>query len=569
MARLSLPLPNQLSLPTLSAVRGRFAPWQWAKGLRLPILIAGLVIAPIALLVLELLTPNWALWEQLWGTILPTMLMNTLMLVVGVGIGTTLIGAGAAYLVTAYDFPLRTWLDKLLLLPLAVPTFVMGFVFMALLDYAGPVQTWWRASFGEDAFFPEIRSAGGVIVVMTLVLYPYVYVLARAAFREQSATTVEAARTLGLSRWQAFWRLILPLARPSIAAGAVLAMMEALTDYGTVKFYSFPTLSEGIVRVWEVRGDRASATELASLLLLFALGMIFLERALRGKARYYQQGGGVKGRRPLAHTLTGWKAWTATALCSGLLLLAFVIPVGQLLQWTLAELNKQTTSGWQEVYFQYIGNSMSLAGVAAIVVVLAALVLAQGLRSGVGKQRRWTRWLARTANLGYAMPGAMVAVGVLLLLAPLDHSINRLALDLGLQRPGLILTGTMIGLIYAYVVRFMAVGYNSVDSSLEKITPNMEHAARTLGARRWRVLFRVQAPLLSAGMAAGAVLVFVDVMKELPATLLLRPFGMDTLALWTYFLASESFWQAAALPAVTIVLVGLVPVILLLRVGRQ
>jgi len=558
---MTLQYPPVSSQPRPSAWRERARAFPW-----LPALIAVLVMAPLALLALELLTPNLALWEQLWGTILPPMLFNTLALVLGVGVGTTLIGTGAAWLVSAYDFPLRPWLDKLLLLPLAIPTFVMGFVYMALFDYAGPVATWWRQTWGAD--FPPIRSLGGVIIVLSLVLYPYVYVLARAAFREQSASTVEAARTLGLGRWAAFWRLILPLARPQIAAGAVLAMMEALTDYGTVKFYSVPTLSEGIVRVWEVRADRASATELAGLLMLFALGMMILERALRGQARYYQQGGGVRGRRLVAYRLRGWRAWAAAALGLGLLGLAFVLPAGQLALWTLAELSQQTVGGWQQVYMEYVGNSMTLAGLASGLVLVLALVLAQGVRSSLGSGRAWGRRLARLANLGYAMPGALVAVAVLLLLSPLDRAVNTLARDLGLQRPGLILTGTLIGLSYAYVVRFMAVGYQSVESSYEKITPNMEQAARLLGAGRWRRLWRVQAPLLSAGLAAGAVLVFVDVMKELPATLLLRPFGMDTLALWAYFLASESFWQAAALPSLTILAAGLLPVALLMRVGR-
>ncbi|MCS6836789.1 MAG: iron ABC transporter permease [Anaerolineae bacterium] len=539
--------------------RGRAFPW-------LSALIAALVMAPLALLAAELLTPNLALWEQLWRTILPSMMVNTLMLVIGVGAGTILLGTGTAWLVSAYSFPLRSWFDKLLLLPLAIPTFVMGFVFMALFDYAGPVATWWRQTWGQD--FPPIRSIGGAILVMSLVLYPYVYVLARAAFREQSASTVEAARTLGLERGAAFWRLILPLARPQIAAGGVLAMMEALTDYGTVRFYSVPTLSEGIVRVWEVRADRASAIELAGLLMLFALGMMILERALRGRARYYQQGGGVRGQRLVPQPLYGWRAWAATGVCAALLGLAFVLPATQLVAWTIAELSQQTVGGWQQVYLQYVGNSMTLAGLAAGLVLVSALILMQGVRSSVGRARPWGRRLARLANLGYAMPGAIVAVGVLLLLSPLDHAINDLALSLGLRRPGLVLTGTLVGLSYAYVVRFMAVGYQSVESSFEKITPSMEQAARLLGAGRWRRLWRVQVPLLSAGLAAGAVLVFVDVMKELPATLLLRPFGMDTLALWAYFLAAESFWQAAALPSLTILVAGLLPVILLMRVGR-
>jgi iron(III) transport system permease protein len=537
-----------------------------ARVLLVPGLIALLIGLPLLLLLLHLATPNVALWQQLWGTILPPMLWNTLVLVLGVAAGTLLIGTGCAWLVSLYQFPGRAWFDRLLLLPLAIPGFVMGFVFMATFDYAGPVQTAWRSVFGAAAPFPEIRSAGGVIVVMTLVLYPYVYLLARAAFREQAASTFEAAQVMGLSRTQTFFRLVLPLARPSLAAGAVLAMMEALTDFGTVRFFSYPTLSEGVVRVWEGRMDRDSAIELAALLLFVALALVLLERALRGSARYYQAGNG-KGRRPARQQLTGWRAWSAFGLCLALLLAAFILPVGQLAAWALLELHQQSTGGWQATFLSYVGNSVSLAGSAAGVVVLLALLLAQGVRTAGEQGLPWARWLARFVTLGYALPGAVVAVGVLLFLSPIDFRLNDLARDLGLTRPGLILTGTMTGLVYAYLVRFMAVGYNSIDSSLEKITPTMAQAARCLGAGQSRVLWRIHAPLMSSGIAAGALLVFVDVMKELPATLLLRPFGMDTLALWAYFSAMESFWQQAALPAVTIVLAGLLPVLLLMRVG--
>lgn len=544
------------------------APLSWS--LLPPLIITALILTPLGLLVLRLLTPDWALWRGLWETVLPTMLLNTLTLVLGVGIGTFLIGTAFAWLMSAYEFPLRWVLERALMLPLAVPTFVMGFIFMATFDFAGPVQTWWRATFGREAAFPNIYSAGGVIIVMTLVLYPYVYVLARAAFAEQSANTVEAARVMGLSRTQTFFRLVLPMARPSLVAGAILAMMEAMTDYGTVKFFSFPTLSEGVVRLWEGRLDREGAIQLASLLLFFALGMFAFERALRGRARYYQQGGGSKGRRTARHRLRGIKALLATSACLLLLGAAFVLPTAQLIAWTVEEINRQTVGGWQNTYFTYIGNSVTLASAAAFFVVFFAVIVAHGVRSTSQRRgRRVARWIARLVTLGYAMPGAVVAVGVLLFLSPIDISINQWARDLGLQRPGLILTGTMTGLIYAYIVRFMSVGYNSVESSLDKITPNMEHAARTLGARPLGILRRVHLPMMSAGIAAGALLVFVDVMKELPATLMLRPFGMDTLALWAYFLASESFWQAAALPSITILAVGVIPVLLLMRVDER
>jgi iron(III) transport system permease protein len=536
----------------------------------LALAVVTLILIPIGLLVLKLLTPDWALWQQLIQTILPPMIWNTLVLVVGVGVGTFVIGTAFAWLVSAYQFPLRNLFDKALLLPLAVPTFVMGFIWMATFDYAGPVQTAWRGVFGKEAYFPDIHSAGGVILVMTLVLYPYVYVLARAAFREQSANTVEAARVMGLNRRQTFFRLVLPMARPSLAAGAILAMMEALTDYGAVKFMSYSTLSEGVVRIWEGRMERDSAIQLASLLLLFALAMMIFERALRGRAKYYQAGGGNKGRRPMRHVLSGWKKWGAVLACVALLTIAFFMPVSQLVLWTVRELQQQTVGGWQNTYLTYIGNSVTFAGTAAFVVVFFAVVVAHGVRNiALNGKSRLARWIARLVTLGYAMPGAVIAVGVLLFLSPIDFGINDLAKQLGLQLPGLILTGTMTGLIYAYLVRFMSVGYNSVEASLEKITPNMENAARTLGAKPHEILWRVHIPMMSAGMAAGAILVFVDVMKELPATLMLRPFGMDTLALWAYFLASESFWQAAALPSITILGVGIIPVVLLMRVGEN
>ncbi len=561
-------LPYTQVIPKSSYPRLRWG--RPARALWLPIAITVLILIPLGLLLLKLLTPDWVLWRSLWESILPTLMLNTLILVVGVGLCTFVIGTAFAWLVSTYEFPLRWLFERALMLPLAIPTFVMGFIFMALFDFAGPVQSWWRDTFGKEAFFPDIHSAGGVILVMTLVLYPYVYVLARSAFREQSANTIEAARVMGLNRSQTFYRLVLPMARPSLVAGSILAMMEALTDYGAVKFFSFPTLSEGVVRIWEGRMDRDSAIQIAALLLFFALGVMMMERVLRGHARYYQSGGGSRGRRIARHPLRAWKSFIAVASCVALLGVAFVLPVAQLVSWTVSEISKQTVGGWQETYVTYISNSVTFAGTAAFVVVFCAVLVAHGVRaSSMHGGNRQARWIARLVTLGYAMPGAVVGVGVLLFLSPIDFGINDLARSLGLTRPGLILTGTMTGLIYAYVVRFMSVGYNSVDSSLEKITPNMEYAARTLGANPFRILWRIYVPMMSTGMAAGALLVFVDVMKELPATLMLRPFGMDTLALWAYFLASESFWQAAALPSLTILAVGIVPVLLLMRVGDQ
>lgn len=520
--------------------------------------IALFAAAPIVLVGAGLLRPDIDLWAQLWNTILPRMIANTLLLMVGVGLGTAALGVSLAWLVTAYRFPGARFFERALLLPLAVPTFVMGFVFMATFDYAGPLQTAWRSLFGRDAFFPDIFNGWGAVIVLTLVLYPYVYLLARAAFREQAATTVEAARVMGYSGRRTFFRLVLPMARPSIVAGVSLAVMEAMTDFAVVRFFGFPTISEGVVRIWEGRMDRDGAAQLAALLLFFILGILLLERILRGRARYHQRG---SGRKLAPQPLRGWKRWGAALFAGVVLAAAFGLPVFQLAGWALGEINNPTYGDWRSAFGTYVSNSFGLAALAAVVTLLLAVVMAHSVRF-TGKP--WLRGLARLGTLGYAMPGSVVAAGVLVTLTPIDHGISNLSMQLG-GAGGLVLMGSVVGLVYAYIVRFMAVGYNGVNASLEKVTPSMEQAARTMGAPPLRVLLKVQAPLISTGIAAGLILVFVDVMKELPATLLLRPFGMDTLSIWSYMLAAESFWQAAAIPALAILLVGLLPVLMLMR----
>ena len=557
-------------LPSLPAIRLRGL--QRYLALVLPMLIAVTVLFPLGYLVRSIvLNPNTELWTRWWDTILPPMLINTLQLTVGVGIGTFVVGSGTAWLVTAYDFPGRTLFDRLLLLPLAVPSFILGFVFIATFDYAGPVQTQWRNWFGNDAWFPDVMSEWGLIIVMTAVLYPYVYILARSAFRQQSATTLEAARVMGYSRTKAFFRLVLPMARPSIAAGVVLAMMETLTDYGTVSFFGYPTLSEGVVRIWQgTWGFEAAdnAGQLASLLLFVAFGMIVLERLLRGRARYFQHNG---GRRIQRVRLTGWQRWTPTIVCGAILAFAFVLPYAQLVVWAYEEVQDPQVgvlSG--DLFQQHIEATARVGGIAAGLVMGLSVLVAHGVRvTAVGGKRRFPRFVARLVTLGYAMPGAVVAIGILLIVMPIDHQVTDfLETEFGRTNPDLFLTGTTTALLYAYVVRFMAVGFNSVDASLENIKPSMEEAARTMGASPFRVFWRIYMPLLSTGIAAGAILVFVDVMKEIPATLILRPpFGTDTLALWVYGLASEAFWRAAAVPAITILAVGLIPILLLMRIG--
>jgi iron(III) transport system permease protein len=525
----------------------------------LPVVLALAAAAPLLIVAAHLLRPSAEIWAHLWETRLPEMLGQTALLVAAVGAGTLVLGTALAWLVSAYRFPGRGALAWLLVLPLAMPGYVLGFVFMATFDYAGPVQTALRGWAGDEVWFPEVRSAGGAAIVLTLALYPYVYLLARAAFAEQSSATLDAARAMGLSDTQAFFRLVLPLARPSLAAGATLAMLETLTDFATVRYFNVSTLSEGVYRVWEGMLDRDAALQLSTLLLLAALAVILLERALRGRARYTQAGGTVQRLQPRA--LRGWRAAAASGACLLTLALAFALPAAQLAAWAAAELQAPTMPTADGVAWGYIGTTLALAGGAAVLASLLALLLAASGRLGAG---RLERAAVRLATLGYAMPGAVVAVGTLTLLAALDHGLIAAGAS-----AGLLLTGSVAGLIYAYLVRFLAVAHGSADASIEKVTPRLVEAARCLGAGRARIVGRIHAPLVRAGLIAGAILVFVDVMKELPLTLMLRPFGMDTLAVWTYMLAAESFWQAAAIPALIIVLAGVAPVALLVRAGDR
>ncbi len=528
------------------------------------LVLAGLVILPLCVVALEILTPTRAIWAHLWATVLPAMIRNTVVLLFGVGASTFVLGTGLAWLVTAYRFPGRRWFDWMLLLPLAMPSYILAFVFIATFDYVGPVQSTLRAWFGSDVWVPNIYTGSNAVLVMSLVLYPYVYLLARTAFREQSATTFDAARVMGYSRSQTFVRLILPLARPSLVAGVTLAMMEALTDFATVRFFTFPTLSEGVFRVWEGMMNRQAAMELASLLFFAALTMILVERGLRGRACYYQTGG--RSRRPEPVELPGVRGWLASGVCATILAVAFGLPALQLVVWTLAEVQKPGAAGTLNVAFpQYVGTTLMLAVGAALVAVCWSLLLAHTVRLQKG---RLAAISTRLATLGYAMPGAVVGVGVLLTLTTLDHWAHNLAVRGWGIGSGLLLTGSIVGLIYAYVVRFMAVSYNSVEASLDKVTPTMAMAARTLGASPARVLRQIHLPLVTTGVLTSATLVFVDVMKELPVTLLLRPFGMDTLSIWAYLLAYEGFWEAAAVPSLAILGVGLLPVALLMRMSR-
>lgn len=533
-------------------LRGLRDPWPLAAGA-----LALVVATPILVVVSSLMTPTLEVWRHLWETQLGELVWNTLALIVGVGIGVAVVGTGLAWLVTRYHFPGRGIFEWLLILPLAIPAYVIGFVFLGLFDYAGPAQSLLRRSFGPRIWFPEIASYGGVVLVMTLVLYPYVYLLARTAFREQSVTTLEAARALGAGRTEVFWRVALPLARPSIAAGLSLALMEALADFGTVAIYGYNTFTVAIYRVWFGLFARRAATELASLLLLFTLTLYLLERALRGRARFYQT---ERGGRPMTpERLSGWRAWAASGLTALVVGVAFLLPVGQLLFWALTSLGGPD---YDERYPRFMFNTLTVGAITAAVAVGAAVLVAYGLRLS---RSRVAAVFGRIASMGYALPGSVIAVGVLTPLALVDHGLDALLRGTWGISAGLLLTGSMGGLVFAYLVRFLAVSVQTVEASLARITPTMDMAGRSLGVSRGGVLWRIHLPLISGGLCTAAILVFVDVIKEMPATLLLRPLGYETLAVRIWQLTSESLWEAAALPALTIVGVGILPTLILAR----
>jgi iron(III) transport system permease protein len=523
----------------------------------LVVLISVLVATPVvAVLVDGVLASGEAAWPRGLGG----MVLTTLGLMLGVGAGTLVIGGGLAWLVTAYRFPLRDVLVWLLVLPLAMPAYILGFVFLSTFDVSGPVQGALRSVFGAGVWLPDVRSLPGAVVVMSLTLFPYVYLMARAALVEQSPGTYDAARTLGASRARAFRKVLLPLARPSLAAGLALVMMETLTDFATVQYFGVKTVSVGVYLVWKGTFNFHAATQLSVLVLMFAVAVLVGERLMRGRARYHQRGGRGQGLR--SHQLTGWRAWGATGLCLAALGAGFAVPVVQLLVWAVGDAVADPASLLDPRFVEYLLNSVVVAAIAATVCVLLSLVMGHGLRLGGG---RVVRSAAQLTTFGYAVPGAVIGIGVLLTFTGLDRLLEAAGVPGG---TGLLATGSVIGILCAYVVRFLAPAYQAVDASFSKISPTMTLSAMSLGAAPRRILARVHLPLVRSGVAVALVLVIIDAVKELPIVLLLRPYGFTTVSVWVYELASENFWEKAALPALVIVAVATVPVAFLFRQVR-
>lgn len=518
--------------------------------------VAAVVAVPILVVALAWFFPAHAVWRHLADTVLLELVGNTVVLVLGVGTGVLVLGVGLAWLTAMCHFPGRRFFEWALMLPLAIPAYVLAFVAIGLFDYSGPVQTALRAWFGAGkVWFPPIRSTGGVITVMVLAFYPYVYMLARAAFLSQGRSMLETGRVFGLSPYRAFLRVALPMARPAIAAGMALALMETLADFGAVAVFNYDTFTTAIYKAWVGLFSINAAAQLASLLLLFAALALLSEQHLRGRARYNLS---LNPEREQRYRLSGTRAAGASLIAGLVLAAAFFIPIAQLIVWLWQE-------GYRDFdlrYFRFSTNTVMLGAAAACTTTLAALLLAYTYRL---KPDHIVRAAVRFATLGYALPGSVLAVGIMLSFVWLDQRFNDLVLRWFGAEPGPLLAGSLIALILAYGVRFMAVAYGPVDSAFERIRPSLWQAARCFGATNWEILWRISVPLLRTGLASAALLVFVEVMKEMPATLLLRPFGWDTLATRIFQMTSEGQWERAALPAITLVLVGLIPVILLVR----
>lgn len=520
------------------------------------IILAAIIAVPVLVIIASLGSPFSAAWQHLRDTVLTDYIVNSLWLMLGVGCGTLLLGVCAAWLTAMCDFPGRRFFNWALLLPMAMPAYIIAYTYTGLLDFTGPVQTALRETFQwvyGDYYFPEIRSLGGAICMLSLVLYPYVYLLVRVAFLEQSTAVQEASRNLGKNAWKTLFMVALPMARPAIAAGVSLALMETLADYGTVEYFGVSAFTTGIFRTWYGLGELQTAAQLAAFLLLFVFALLALERWSRRRMRFHHAS--VR-KHPTRIALRGWRAYTCFLIAASIVLMGFVLPAGQLLVWAAGNWQAHINAD----FFLLVANSFMLAAIAALCCLLIALFLGYGKRLHPGKVEVGA---VRLSGMGYAVPGTVIAVGVLIPFSWLDNRIDTLLRATFDISSGLLLSGTLAALVFAYVVRFLSVSLQTVESGLEKIKPSIDESARSLGLSPAQVLRRVHAPMLRSSLLTALLLVFVDVLKELPTTLILRPFNFNTLAVRTYELASDERLAEAAMPALAIVLIGLLPVILI------
>src|SRR6056297_219139 len=522
--------------------------------------IALLVSIPVLTVAANIFIPSGDIWQHLASTVLPDYVKNSILLMFGVGFGVFILGVGSAWLVTMCRFPGSKWFNWMLILPMAVPAYLMAYTYTDFLSFTGPFQILLRDLTGwglGDYYFPNVRSIGGAILMMSFVFFPYVYLLTRAAFLEQSSSLLEASRSLGASPFQSFYKIALPLARPSIAAGMALALMETLNDFGTVDYFGVQTFTTGIYRTWFGLGERVAAAQLSAFLMMFILVLILLERWSRNKMDTRQSGTG-RYKQLTLYNLSGWKAWGSTLFCSIPVLFGFLVPVLILTEMMISNFEAAVDAR----FLQFSLNTITVAIIAGTVALLVALILAYGTRL---RPNLLTRSATKIGSMEYAIPGSVIAVGILIPFGWVDNSLDSWARETLGFSTGLLLSGTIFALIFAYVVRFLAVAFNTVEASLGKITTNMDEAAQGMGYSFLKTLRKIHIPMMSGSLFAAIMLVVVDVIKELPATLIVRPFNFDTLAVQVYRLASDERLAESSGAALAIVLVGLIPVIILSR----
>jgi iron(III) transport system permease protein len=557
MDRISPPQPS--APPRRALVWPRLEVWPLAA-----LVIAALVLMPVVAVVWMAFNPVENIWPHMMATTLPRYLGNTAVLMGGVAVLTAAVGTGAAWLVTMYRFPGSRVLDIALLAPLAVPAYIGAYALVDLLEYAGPVQSAMRATFGwatpRDYWFPPVRSRGAAVLVLSAALYPYVYLLARAAFREQSGNAYEVARALGAGPWGLFWRLGLPLARPAVAAGVALACMETVNEFGAVTHFGVQTLTTGIFSVWLTAGNAGGAAQLALVSLAVILGLMLVERVGRRRSRFHRA---ARQSRPVvAKPLRGWRGALAAGLCAAPVAFGFVLPVA-VIGW---HASTKPDFWFAPGLAQALWNTVAVGGLASALCVASALVMVYGVRLS---RNPLPRLLMPATALGYAAPGAVLAVGLLIPVAAFDHRLADAVLALTGTDPGLILTGSASLIVLAYVVRFFAIAQGAADSAMGRIAPSLPLAARSLGLGAGATLRRIHLPMMRGSVGVALLVVFVDCVKELPATLLLRPFGYDTLATRVYEKASTEALGEAAPAALLVIAVSMVAVALLARSTRD
>ncbi|MCG8324495.1 MAG: iron ABC transporter permease [Thiotrichales bacterium] len=525
-------------------------------------LLLGLVLIfsiPLLTVFSSVFEVDGEVWRHLRSTVLTDYVVNSLLLMLGVGLLTLLIGVAGAWLVTMYRFPGSRVFEWALLLPMAMPAYIIAYTYTGVLDVGGPVQIWIREflqlEYGEY-WFPDIRSMGGAICMLSLVLYPYVYLLTRAAFIEQSVCALEVSRSLGCSSFQAFYRVGIALARPAIIVGLSLVLMETLADYGTVQYFGVATFTTGIFRTWFGLGDSLAAAQLSAFMLCFVMLLLLLEYRSRQRSRFHHTS--TRYQRISKPALQGIQRWAAWLACALPVLLGFVFPVLFIVYWAL----QTYATVIDDEFVRLAINSLALASLTALIAIVLSLCMAYGNRR---TRQAVIQFGLRFVAMGYAIPGTVIAVGVLLPFAWLDHGLNTWATHFFGINTGLLFSGTLVALVFAYLVRFLAVSLNTLNAALMKVKPSMDEAARSMGLNDSGIIRRIHVPMIRGSMLTAALLVFVDVLKELPATLILRPFNFNTLAVRTYELANEERLADAACPALAIVLVSIIPVILLSR----